>query len=294
MKRWIRWSASLYPAKWRGRYGPEFDALLDDADLHWRDLADVIRGAAIVQMTTCMSYWKIAALAGIAGAILAGGISFAIPNQYASAGAMLIQRNPDDKTSNDAGRELATALQWARLKVLGRDNLIAMIQTFDLYQKERTRLPMEEVAEKMFRKHVRMDLYSRPNDSSQQPFRIWFAYPDRFKVRPVVVQIMDEMRQQMTLNPGGPVLKILEVPLAPSTPVSPNRLMIVTVGLIAGMMIGLISVKVWRRTSSYAVLTMSIPKDAKRFVDSQVAAGPYSSVSEYVRELIRADEQRHK
>jgi len=30
----------------------------------------------------------------------------------------------------------------------------------------------------------------------------------------------------------------------------------------------------------------------KRFVDGQIAQGRYSSVSEYVRELIRADEKR--
>jgi hypothetical protein len=44
MRRWIGLAAGLYPAEWRGRYGAEFDALLDDAGLQWRDLADVIRG----------------------------------------------------------------------------------------------------------------------------------------------------------------------------------------------------------------------------------------------------------
>jgi antitoxin ParD1/3/4 len=39
-------------------------------------------------------------------------------------------------------------------------------------------------------------------------------------------------------------------------------------------------------------MNISLPDPLKRFVDSQVAGGRYSSASEYVRELIRADERR--
>ena len=37
---------------------------------------------------------------------------------------------------------------------------------------------------------------------------------------------------------------------------------------------------------------ISLPDPLKQFVDAQIAQGRYSSVSEYVRELIRADEKR--
>jgi antitoxin ParD1/3/4 len=39
-------------------------------------------------------------------------------------------------------------------------------------------------------------------------------------------------------------------------------------------------------------MNISLPEPLKEFVDSQVAEGRYSSVSEYMRELIRADEKR--
>ena len=39
-------------------------------------------------------------------------------------------------------------------------------------------------------------------------------------------------------------------------------------------------------------MNISLPEQMKAFVDSQIAAGRYSSVSEYVRALIRADERR--
>ena len=39
-------------------------------------------------------------------------------------------------------------------------------------------------------------------------------------------------------------------------------------------------------------MNISLPEPLKQFVDGQVSTGRYSSASEYVRELIRADEKR--
>jgi antitoxin ParD1/3/4 len=39
-------------------------------------------------------------------------------------------------------------------------------------------------------------------------------------------------------------------------------------------------------------MNISLPDPLKRFVDGQISTGQYSSASEYVRELIRADEKR--
>ena len=39
-------------------------------------------------------------------------------------------------------------------------------------------------------------------------------------------------------------------------------------------------------------MNISLPDQLKDFVDEQIGSGRYSSVSEYVRELIRADEKR--
>jgi antitoxin ParD1/3/4 len=39
-------------------------------------------------------------------------------------------------------------------------------------------------------------------------------------------------------------------------------------------------------------MNISLPDPLKQFVDGQIAQGRYSSASEYVRELIRADEKR--
>ena len=39
-------------------------------------------------------------------------------------------------------------------------------------------------------------------------------------------------------------------------------------------------------------MNISLPDPLKQFVDQQIDQGRYSSVSEYIRELIRADEKR--
>jgi antitoxin ParD1/3/4 len=39
-------------------------------------------------------------------------------------------------------------------------------------------------------------------------------------------------------------------------------------------------------------MNISLPDPLKDFVDHQIAEGRYSSVSEYIRELIRGDEKR--
>ncbi len=40
-------------------------------------------------------------------------------------------------------------------------------------------------------------------------------------------------------------------------------------------------------------MNISLPDPMKQYVGEQVSAGAYSSASEYVRELVRADQKRH-
>jgi hypothetical protein len=52
MKLLARWLAHLYPRHWRTRYGTEFDALLEDAALNWRDLFNIVISASEIRMNT--------------------------------------------------------------------------------------------------------------------------------------------------------------------------------------------------------------------------------------------------
>ena len=52
MRRLVRWTTRLYPRRWRKRYGAELDALLDDVDLRWRDIASVVQAAVAMRLTS--------------------------------------------------------------------------------------------------------------------------------------------------------------------------------------------------------------------------------------------------
>lgn len=43
-----------------------------------------------------------------------------------------------------------------------------------------------------------------------------------------------------------------------------------------------------------STMNISLPDALRRFVDEQVAGGAYGTSSEYVRELIRKDQDRHR
>jgi uncharacterized protein involved in exopolysaccharide biosynthesis len=291
------------------RYGAEFDALLDDAGLQWRDLADVIRGAVIMRMATWMSYWKMAALAGIAGAMLAAGVSFAIPNRYVATAALQIEPNQDAQGTVgygshqlQQGLEQRQRLEELKLEILSRDNLMPLVQRLDLYRGRRSRVPVEDIAEEMVRKHLRIIPFSAQVGSVGQAFRISFEYPDRFKARAVVVELISQfqskslqLRQDQRLGwiiESGTVLRILEAPLTPVTPISPARGSIAVAGAMAGMVMGSLFVTVWRRTRKHAVLNISLPDEIRPFVASRIGPGGYRSASEYIRVLIREDEKR--
>jgi hypothetical protein len=50
MKRLIRLASRLYPTAWRGRYGREFETLLDDVKPGPRQLYDVLKGAIAMRV----------------------------------------------------------------------------------------------------------------------------------------------------------------------------------------------------------------------------------------------------
>lgn len=63
MKRLARRLVSLYPRQWRVRYGQEFEALLEDVDLRWRDVFNLMVGGVRMHMEPTKLEPKIVELA---------------------------------------------------------------------------------------------------------------------------------------------------------------------------------------------------------------------------------------
>jgi len=250
VRRWIGWASRLYPAAWRRRYRTEFDALLDDSPLRWRDLADVLRGALIMRMTSWRTYGRAAAVAGVAGAIMAAAVSFALPNRYESQAVLRYVAPQDANVSQFQER-----LERAELRTLSRSALAEMIQepSLDLYPKERQRAPVDDIAERMRTADIHVDVYSRPGEAvSATAFVIRFRYPDRYKAQAAVRQLVDRFQRALTTGqpgsvPEGTRLDLLESATMPNHPYSPNRVSIAVLGLLAGLPLGLLAALVWSR-----------------------------------------------
>jgi hypothetical protein len=240
MRRLIRWTARLYPAQWRGRYGEELDALIEDIQPQWEDLFNVLIGAFRMQMTT-WNYLKIVAAAALAGALLAGVYAFRTPERYVSTAVVRIAPAGQDR--------LVELQQWVlSRRILGE---IITQRALDLYPEDRKKMPLEDVVENMRNKALRFQLMQTQGGGALA-LGISFEYPDKLKARAVVRELLTRFTEQnyTTRKNQGPsavkILEILDPPNLPQRPLFPNRPMIVTVGLLGGALLGLLAVLVWR------------------------------------------------
>jgi hypothetical protein len=88
MTRLLRIATALYPARWRARYGREFDALIEDMDPDWRNFWDVVNGGLVMRLT---SIGPIAAAMAIAGILLGGAVAVKKRELYRSSATVTLK-----------------------------------------------------------------------------------------------------------------------------------------------------------------------------------------------------------
>ena len=224
MRQLIRWTARLYPAVWRERYGEELDALIEDIQPQWEDLLNVLLGAFRMQMTT-WNYVKIVTAAALAGALVAGVFAFRTPERYVSTAVMRIA--PAGHTDSDRQKTLDRLQQITNEIVSRRDTAL--------------------------RKALRIQLLQTQGGGAPA-FLISYEYPDRLKAQAVVRDLVSSFIQQNVATQGNrgssalETLEVLDPASLPARPLAPNRPIIVTVGLFGGAVLGLLAVLVWRST----------------------------------------------
>jgi uncharacterized protein involved in exopolysaccharide biosynthesis len=249
MRQLIRWTARLYPARWRARYGEELDALVEDIQPQWQDLFNVLLGALRMQMTT-WNYLKIVAAVALAGALVAGVFAFRTPERYVSTAVMRIA--PAGQADTDSQGALDRVVQLQR-QILSRRRLAEIITrpALNLYPEDRKKMPLEDVVENMRNKALRIQSMQTQGGGALA-LRISFEYPDKMKAQAVVRELLKMFLEQNNAtwkNQGPSAVKILEIldpPSLPQQPLSPDRPMIVTAGLLGGAVLGLLAVLVWR------------------------------------------------
>jgi uncharacterized protein involved in exopolysaccharide biosynthesis len=248
MRQLIRWTARLYPGVWRERYGGELDALIEDIQPQWEDVFNVLLGALRMQMTTRNSL-KILGTVALAGALAAGVFALRTPDRYVSTAVVRI--TPADQADSNHQRAL-DRLAELQQEVLSRTSLAHIITrpALNLYPEDRKRIPLVDVVENM-RKALRFQVM-QTQGGGVPAFLISFEYPDKFKAQAVVRELVASFFWQNRLDRGdqgssaAEILKVLDPASLPQRPFFPNRLMIVAVGLLGGVVLGLLVVLVWR------------------------------------------------
>jgi hypothetical protein len=255
MRQLIRWTARLYPAVWRERYGGELDALIEDIQPQCQDLFNVLLGALRMQMTT-WNYLKVVVAAALAGALAAGVLAVETPGRYVSTAVMRFT----SAAPADSGRQGALdRLAGLQQQILSRKSLGEIITqpAFDLYREDRKRMPLEDVVQNMRNKALRFQVM-QAQGGGVPALVISCEYPDKFKAQAVVRELVARffrLNNTMRRNQGPSVeiLEVLDPANLPQRPIFPNRPMIVAAGVLGGAVLGLLAVLVWRGRRSSTV-----------------------------------------
>jgi len=268
MRRWMLLAVKLYPRTWRERYGEEFQALLEDVNPGWRELADVAGGALKMQITHGITPLKTIAALAVAGMVVAAAASFAVPRRYVSSAVVRIPPQ--------AG---SAQIEGIETEVLSRSNLTSLIAgPLDLYRGERRQMAIEDVVFEM-RRDIQVRYMEAASPNGAPALAISFAYPDKEKAQAVVRKVATEIvswnamakrnrdERWRAMWPSDPLpasqdFEILSMASLPEKPVSPNRFGFAACGLGAGLALGLLT-----------ALIMRWPKSGLRMAGFGVAGG---------------------
>jgi hypothetical protein len=116
MRALLHAGARLYPARWRARYGREFEALLDQLEPDWSAALDVLFGAMTMQIQRPGIMMLMCA--GL-GAALAGAASLRLPDAYSSSAILRLPssdesflKRMDQVAAAESPTVKATAALW--------------------------------------------------------------------------------------------------------------------------------------------------------------------------------------
>jgi hypothetical protein len=237
MKGLTRFLIRLYPARWRERYGEEFEALLEDSAAGRPEIFDLLKGA--IKMQLSVAFPKLALMLSIAGILAGLAISFMLTPRYISRAGMAFE-----------GRAPATRLleflTQCENEVLSRASLKGVIQNprLNLYPDERTGTPLEDVIETMRRRNILIRIDGQ--GPGRLSFHIDFSYRDPVKAQHTV-QALLVLFEDANLHLPAPVnLSVTASPTLPAKAVFPDRWIFMATGFGTGIAVAMV-IAVFRR-----------------------------------------------
>ncbi|MCU1326527.1 MAG: lipopolysaccharide biosynthesis [Bryobacterales bacterium] len=250
MKRLTRALLSLYPHKWRDRYAVEFAALVEDTGGGSQHLFDIMYEAFKMRFSSVN--WRYLGAFALAGAAIAAVVALNLQDRYWSQAVLKTEPGGAEQVSVMAN-ELLSRTSLAR---------IIMSPDLQLYKSERKKEPLEDVIEKMRSQDVRI-VYAK----GLIDIRYTGTSPveSRAVVRRLVTGFMDLHHdlQPLSVRPSpeadGRVstLEIADPPSLPETPYFPNRSMVVSTGVLAGLGLALLALLIRRAPKLWLTVSLS-------------------------------------
>ena len=136
-----------------------------------------------------------------AGLVIAVVVAFFWPDTYVSTAVMTItpQQVSQSLVHSDVTTQMATRLQEMETEILSRSSLSDMVVHLDLYKKERTQKPLEDIVQEMRNKAIRVQSYdpgAGGGENRVQAFAISYSYTDRYKAQQVVRELVGKFEEQ--------------------------------------------------------------------------------------------------
>ena len=129
-----------------------------------------------------------------AGLVVAVVVAFLWPDTYVSEATIQVTppQVPQQLVPSNVTMEISQRISAMASNILSRPTLINIIQTYNLYPRERARLPMEDIIEQMRTRDIRISPVTRLSTAARDRasvFRISFAYSNRFLAQKVAADL---------------------------------------------------------------------------------------------------------
>ena len=136
-----------------------------------------------------------------AGLVISVVVAFFWPDTYVSTAVMTItpQQVSQSLVHADVATQMGTRLQEMETEILSRSSLSDLIVHLDLYKKERTQKPLEDIVQDMRNKAIQVKSYEPTASGTEnrvQAFTISFSYTDRYKAQQVVRELIGKFEEQ--------------------------------------------------------------------------------------------------
>jgi uncharacterized protein involved in exopolysaccharide biosynthesis len=203
--------------------------------------------------------WMLAS-AGAAGLLIAGALSYLVPDRNTSRAVMHVvpPMVMADPLATPPAASAADLLRKVEPQIVSGENLERIIQKLSLYPDE----PPQQAAKEMRERDLHIaaaSAFALPGDAAA--FDIAFTYPNPQKAQEVVRQFVAEfteqnvveqrakarnlgvVEQQIADHKVGETLEVLDPASLPHAPDSPNRPAIAAAGAVLGLLVGLIALR---------------------------------------------------